>query len=81
VVQLNLRFKVERESEPGSVEEVGAPCKGAWPGAYVDESGHPHIDWFVTLDDVPAELDGHPVSVLESRAEGVAGHLLILDRS
>jgi hypothetical protein len=78
---VTLRFKVERESEPGSYEQVKQPCEGAWPGAYLDGSGAAQIDWFITLDDVPAELEGHPVRLLEAPTEGVAGHLIILDRS
>jgi hypothetical protein len=77
---VTLRFKVERESEPGSYEQVKQPCEGAWPGAYLDEFGAAQIDWFITLSEPPAELEGHPVRLLQASEEGVAGHLLILDR-
>ena len=78
---MTLRFKVERESEPGSYEQVKRPCEGAWPGAYLDEFGAAQIDWFITLSEPPAELEGHPVRLLQASEEGVAGHLLILDCS
>ena len=78
---MTKRFKVERESEPGSYEQTKRPCEGAWPGAYLDELGHAQIDWFITLDEVPAEVEGHPVRLFEAPEEGVAGHLIIQDRS
>jgi hypothetical protein len=78
---LTLQFKVERESEPKSYEQTKQPCERAWPGAYLDEFGHAQIDWFITLDEAPAEVDGHPVRLLEAPEQGVAGHLIILDRS
>jgi hypothetical protein len=72
------RFKVERESteSPGPVIP---PCEGAWQGAYLDDSLRAQIAWFVTLDDVPANIEGHPVRLLKATEEGVAGHLMILD--
>ena len=76
-----LRFKVERESEPGAYEQVKQPCEGAWPGAYLDNSRQAQIGWFITLDDVPTEVEGHPVRLSEAEEEGVAGHLMILDGS
>jgi hypothetical protein len=81
VVQLTLRFKVERESEPGSYEQTKQPCEGAWPGAYLDGFGHAQIDWFITLDEAPAEVEGYPVRLFEATEQGVAGHLIILDCS
>jgi hypothetical protein len=79
VVQLTMRFKVERESGTESIEPVTQPCEGAWQGAYLDESQRPQIGWFVTLSEVPAEVEGHPVRLLEATEEGVAGHLIIQD--
>jgi hypothetical protein len=78
---VTLRFKVERESEPGSFEQVKQPCEGAWPGAYLDEFGQAQVDWFITLDDVPSEVEGHPVRLLEASEEGVSGHIIIQDQS
>jgi hypothetical protein len=78
---VTMRFKVERESEPDSFGQLKQPCEGAWPGAYLDDSGQPRIGWFITLDDVPAEVEGHPVRLLEATEEGVAGHIIIQDRS
>jgi hypothetical protein len=78
---LTLRFKVERESEPGSYEQTKQPCEGAWPGAYLDQLGHAQIDWFITREEAPAEVEGHPVRLLEAPETGVAGHLVILDSS
>jgi hypothetical protein len=43
--------------------------------------GHAQIGWFITLDEAPAKVEGHPVRLLEATEEGVAGHLIILDRS
>jgi hypothetical protein len=73
------RFKVERESEENLVEQGRPPCEGAWPGAYMDESRQAQIGWFVTLDEAPAEVEGHPVRLLEASEEGVAGHIIIRD--
>jgi hypothetical protein len=78
---VTLRFKVERESEPGTYEQVKQPCERAWPGAYMDKFGRAQIDWFITLDDVPTEVEGHPVRLSEAEEEGIAGHLMILDAS
>jgi hypothetical protein len=78
---VGLQFKVERESEPDSFGQVKQPCEGAWPGAYLDDSGQPRIGWFITLDDAPTEVGGHPVRLSEAEEEGLAGHLMILDRS
>ena len=47
----------------------------------MDEFGRAQIDWFITLEEAPAEMDGHPVRLLEAPQEGVAGHLVILDGS
>jgi hypothetical protein len=47
----------------------------------MDKFGRAQIDWFITLDDVPTEVEGHPVRLSEAEEEGVAGHLLILDAS
>jgi hypothetical protein len=58
---LNLCFKVERQSETGSFEDIRRPCDGAWAGAYLDELGHAQIGWFITLDEAPAKVEGHPV--------------------
>jgi hypothetical protein len=81
VVRVTKRFKVERESDENLVEEGRPPCEGAWPGAYLDESRHAHIGWFVTLDEPPAEVEGQPVRLLEASEEGVSGHIIIQDRA
>ena len=35
--------------------------------------------WFLTVDEVPTELEGYSVRLSEAEEEGVAGHLMILD--
>ena len=76
---MTLRFKVERESEPDSFGQVKQPCEGAWPAAYLDDSGQARIGWIITLDNIPTEVEGHLVRLSEAAEEGVAGHLMILD--
>jgi hypothetical protein len=76
-----LRFSVERESETGLLGPITRPCDGAWEGAYLDSSLRAKIAWFLTLDEVPTEIGGCSVRLSESAEEGVAGHLMILDRS
>jgi hypothetical protein len=78
---VDLRFMVERESDSGVLEPDSAPCEGAWRGAYLDDSLRALIGWFLTLDEAPAVLGGHPVRLLPATQEGVAGHLIIQDRS
>ena len=77
---MTKRFKVERESDENLVEQGRQPCEGAWPGAYLDEARQAQIAWFVTLDEPPAEVEGHPVRLLEASEEGVSGHIVIRDR-
>jgi hypothetical protein len=76
-----MRFKVERESEPDSFGQVKQPCEGARPAAYLDDSGQPRIGWFVTLEEAPTEVEGYSVRLSEAAEEGVAGHIIIQDRS
>jgi hypothetical protein len=78
---VTMRFKVERESEPDSFGQLKQPCEGAWPGAYLDDSGQPRIGWFVTLEEAPTEVEGYSVRLSEAAEEGVAGHIIIQDRS
>jgi hypothetical protein len=79
---VTMRFKVERESEMEDLlGPVARPCEGAWLGAYLDGDRRARFGWFVTLDEAPAELEGHPVRLLEATEEGVTGHLLIRGRS
>ena len=78
---MTLRFSVERESETGLLGPITRPCEGAWEGAYLDSSLRAKIGWFLTLDEVPTEIGGYSVRLSESAEEGVAGHLMILDRS
>jgi hypothetical protein len=78
---VTLRFSVERESRTGLLGPVASPCEGAWEGAYLDSSLRPKIGWFVTLDELPTEVEGYSVRLSEAEGEGVAGHLMILDRS
>jgi hypothetical protein len=72
---------VERESDSGFLEPDSAPCEGAWQGAYLDDSLRAMIGWFLTLDEAPTLLEGHPVRLLAATQEGVAGRLIIQDRS
>ena len=78
---VDLRFMVERESEFEVLEPDSAPCEGAWRGAYLDDSLRALIGWFLTLEEAPPELEGHPVRLLAATQEGVAGRLIIQDRS
>ena len=78
---MDLRFRVERESDSGFLEPDSAPCEGAWQGAYLDNSLRAMIGWFVTLDEVPSKLEGRAVRLLGATEEGVAGLLVIQDGS
>jgi hypothetical protein len=80
-VQLNKRFKVERESGTESLELVTPPFEGAWQGAYLGESQRAQIGWFLTLVEAPLMIEGHPIRLLAATEQGVAGHLIILDGS
>ena len=76
---MNLRYLVERESKAGLLGPITRPCEGAWEGAYLDSSLRAKIGWFITLDEIPTEVEGYSVRLSEAEGEGVAGHLMILD--
>jgi hypothetical protein len=53
--------------------------KGLGKGANMVDSLRAMIGWFLTLDEAPALLEGHPVRLLAATQEGVSEHLIILD--
>ena len=54
---MNLRYLVERESKAGLLGPITQPCEGAWEGAFLNGSLRGQIGWFITLDEIPTEVD------------------------